>query len=127
MDGPLCRLLESPRPHLRPVICFIRALSVRAVHYYLEDSVHRTSVNEAHFAGVERRRRSEGRAADGDRESSGGSTHGSHDHNLCSVVACRQCWIFFLRWRGGLLSFADSAAGCTEHLPRLVVLVEFCL
>src|SRR5260370_29567912 len=125
MDGTLRGLPEDPRPHLRPGLRVFRTLSVRALRHHLEDLVYGTSVDEAHPASVERRRSSKGRAAYGDRESPCRPTHRAHDDNLCSVVVSRQCRFFLRRWRLRLLSFADSASRYSEHLPRVVFMVEF--
>ncbi len=56
---------------------------------------------------------------------SGRRSHRADDHDLCRAVAGRQCWLFLRGRRRGFLSFAHSAAGHSEQLPRLGVMVEF--
>src|SRR5260221_648286 len=56
MDGALCRLPQSPRPALRPVLRVVRALSVRPLLHDLEESVRRAALDEADRATVARGR-----------------------------------------------------------------------
>ena len=57
MDGPLRGLPEGARPPRGPGVCVVRALSVRAVHHHVEVALHGAATDEAHSAGVARRRR----------------------------------------------------------------------
>src|ERR1039458_744687 len=126
VDGPLCRLLEDAWPYFRPGFCVIRALSVRALRHHVEDFVHRTSVDEAHPAGVERRRCPQGSSAHGDREPSGCRAYRADDYDFRGHLARRQRWLLLRGRRRGVLSLADSAARHSEDLSGLVLVVEFC-
>ena len=98
----------------RPGLRLVRALSVRAVRDYLEVALRRAAADEAHPAGLARRRRAQRCSAHGHREPSGRKSHRADEHDLRRTLARRQHRLILRRrWRR-LLSFADSAAGIAE-------------
>ena len=65
------------------------------MRHHLEDALPRAATDEAHPAGVAGRRRSEGRAADGYRESPCRRSHRANDNDFCRTVAGRQRRVIF--------------------------------